>query len=118
MIPNDFRLKSVYGLTDVPDWPISYDDLEHWYCDAEDELGVSGDDEEWNGMLGAILSRRFQPEIVKSFSDQLQHGLDHAIVPHDHSHTSEAIRLRRRRNCALEERPASRGTTTVFRCAR
>src|SRR5215204_504085 len=40
MIPSDFRLKTLYGLADVPDWPISYDDLEHWYCEAERDLRV------------------------------------------------------------------------------
>jgi choline dehydrogenase-like flavoprotein len=82
MIPNDFRLKSVYGLNDVPDWPISYDDLEHWYCDAEYELGVSGDNDEWNGLLGASRSRQFpMPAIVKSFSDQLAiKALGHADI--------------------------------------
>jgi glucose dehydrogenase len=72
MIPSDFRLKTLYGLADVPDWPISYDDLEHWYCEAERELGVSGDDDEWDGLHGASRSCQFpMPAIVKSYSDRL-----------------------------------------------
>ena len=39
-IPNDFRLKSLYGVG--RDWPISYDDLEPFYLEAERELGVAG----------------------------------------------------------------------------
>jgi len=39
-LPVDFRMKSTYGVG--RDWPISYDDLEPYYCRAEDEMGVSG----------------------------------------------------------------------------
>jgi choline dehydrogenase-like flavoprotein len=39
-LPNDFRMRSLYGVG--KDWPLSYDDLEPFYCDAEVELGVSG----------------------------------------------------------------------------
>src|SRR6185436_19618017 len=40
-VPDDFRLRSRFGVG--LDWPISYDDLEPWYCEAERELGVAGD---------------------------------------------------------------------------
>ena len=45
-LEKDFRLKSHYG--EVPDssledWPITYDDLEPYYYQAECEVGVSGD---------------------------------------------------------------------------
>jgi choline dehydrogenase-like flavoprotein len=40
-VPDDFRLRSKFGVG--LDWPISYDDLEPWYCQAERELGVAGD---------------------------------------------------------------------------
>jgi choline dehydrogenase-like flavoprotein len=39
--PNDFRLKSTYGVGN--DWPISYDELEPFYCDAEEVMSISGD---------------------------------------------------------------------------
>ncbi|MBR8330180.1 GMC family oxidoreductase [Burkholderia ambifaria] len=39
-IPNDFKMKTVYGVG--RDWPIQYDDLEHYYQRAEEELGVWG----------------------------------------------------------------------------
>ena len=41
MVPNDFKMKSVYG--NGLDWPIGYDDLESAYRRAELELGVSAD---------------------------------------------------------------------------
>jgi choline dehydrogenase-like flavoprotein len=42
----DFRLKSTYGAVEgstLEDWPVSYDDLEPFYEQAEWEIGVSGD---------------------------------------------------------------------------
>jgi choline dehydrogenase-like flavoprotein len=51
MKPEDFQLKSkvlerdenVDAVRDCIDWPISYDDLEPFYCEAEHYIGVSGD---------------------------------------------------------------------------
>ncbi len=40
MHPNDFRTKSLYGRGD--DWPISYDDLEPYYVQIEQWMGISG----------------------------------------------------------------------------
>jgi choline dehydrogenase-like flavoprotein len=40
-VPNDFKTHSLYGQS--VDWPIGYDDLNAWYCEAEKELGVSAD---------------------------------------------------------------------------
>jgi choline dehydrogenase-like flavoprotein len=45
-MPEDFRLKSVYGPVEgstLADWPISYEDLAPYYAKAEREIGVSGD---------------------------------------------------------------------------
>ncbi|HET7715682.1 MAG TPA: GMC family oxidoreductase [Bauldia sp.] len=41
LLPNDFRLRSLYG--QGVDWPISYNDIEPFYGEAENEIGVSGD---------------------------------------------------------------------------
>jgi choline dehydrogenase-like flavoprotein len=44
--PTDFQMASKYGVpagSTLADWPISYDDLEPFYEQAERELGVSGD---------------------------------------------------------------------------
>ena len=38
MVPNDFRMKTIYGVG--VDWPISYDELQPYYCQAEWALGV------------------------------------------------------------------------------
>jgi choline dehydrogenase-like flavoprotein len=67
-VPHDFQLRSRYGVG--VDWPISYEDLEEWYGEAEHELGVSGDHEEWDGLLGAKRSRPFpMSKIWLSYSD-------------------------------------------------
>ena len=45
MHPDDFRLKSKYGEIEganVVDWPISYEDMEHYYALTEALVGISG----------------------------------------------------------------------------
>ena len=39
--PEDFRLRTLYGVGD--DWPITYDDLEPHYIEAERRMGVAGE---------------------------------------------------------------------------
>ncbi|HEY8547709.1 MAG TPA: GMC family oxidoreductase, partial [Acidimicrobiales bacterium] len=70
LLPSDFRLRSTYGVG--VDWPISYDDLEPWYAEAERELGVAGDADEWDGVLGAWRSTPFpMPPIWTSHGDEV-----------------------------------------------
>lgn len=65
-VPDDFRLRSRFGVG--IDWPISYNDLESWYCDAEKELGVAGDP---NADLNAPRSQPYPlPPIPLSYADQ------------------------------------------------
>jgi choline dehydrogenase-like flavoprotein len=68
-IPSDFRLKSTFGVG--RDWPLDYNELEPWYCQAEWELGVSGNHDEWDGLHGGYRSQPFpMPGIPLSYSDQ------------------------------------------------
>ncbi|WP_404477814.1 GMC oxidoreductase [Novosphingobium sp. BL-52-GroH] len=63
--PTDFRLKSLYGVG--RDWPFAYADIEPFYCEAEDIMAISGEDE-----MGRILprSRPFpQPPHIPSTPD-------------------------------------------------
>ena len=39
--PDDFRLKSLFGVGD--DWPISYEELDPYYQEAEELMGVAGE---------------------------------------------------------------------------
>jgi choline dehydrogenase-like flavoprotein len=44
-MPEDFAMASTYGIPDgsaLADWPISYDDMEPFYTQAEYEIGVCG----------------------------------------------------------------------------
>ncbi|MEO0061575.1 MAG: hypothetical protein RLZZ08_135 [Pseudomonadota bacterium] len=41
--PSDFRLNSLYGVG--RDWPFDYAALEPFYCEAEDIMAISGDDD-------------------------------------------------------------------------
>lgn len=65
LLPDDFRLRSRFGVG--VDWPISYDDLEPWYCEAERELGVAGDP---SADLGVRRSQPYPlPPIPMSYAD-------------------------------------------------
>jgi choline dehydrogenase-like flavoprotein len=74
LLRNDFRMKSQYGGSSLPaamvDWPITYDDLEPWYCEAEREMGVAGSQEEWDGLFGSQRSKPFPMSMIwPSYSD-------------------------------------------------
>lgn len=65
-LPNDFRLNSLYGVG--ADWPVSYDDLESWYSEAEHEMGVAGDSED---DLNSPRQRPFpQPPLPLTYLDR------------------------------------------------
>ncbi len=71
-VPNDFRLASKYDLKLARDWPVEYDELEEWYCEAEHLIGVSGDHDAWQGVLGAHRSQAFpMPSLGLTYSDQV-----------------------------------------------
>lgn len=40
MTPEDFRMKSLYGVGD--DWPIAYEEVDPYYLEAEQRIGVAG----------------------------------------------------------------------------
>ena len=39
--PEDFRLKSLFGVGD--DWPVSYEEMDPFYQEAEERLGIAGE---------------------------------------------------------------------------
>jgi glucose dehydrogenase len=66
-VPNDFRLSTRYGRG--IDWPISYADLEPFYGQAENEIGVSGNG---NEALGSPRSTNYpMPVISQTFLDKV-----------------------------------------------
>jgi len=69
-VPSDFKLRQLYGRG--VDWPLSYEDLEPRYSEAEAILGVSGDRAEWDEVLGATRSTEFpMPAIWSSYLDRV-----------------------------------------------
>jgi len=67
LLPSDFAMQTRYGVG--VDWPISYEELEPWYGEAERELGVAG---ESSRDLGSPRSGDYpMPAIPISFGDQL-----------------------------------------------
>jgi choline dehydrogenase-like flavoprotein len=65
LVPDDFKMRSLFGL--AVDWPISYADLEPWYCQAEQELEVAGDNAD---DLGSPRSAPYPfPPIAQSYLD-------------------------------------------------
>jgi choline dehydrogenase-like flavoprotein len=65
-LPVEFRMRSSYDVG--VDWPMSYEDLEPFYSQAETELGVAGDD---TVNYGSPRSRPHPlPPIPPSYSDK------------------------------------------------
>jgi choline dehydrogenase-like flavoprotein len=81
--PNDFLLKSNYGVG--VDWPLQYIDIEPWYVEAENALGVAGpSDEDWGSPRSAGYP---MPMVAPTYLDQViaracaQIGLSMAPFP-------------------------------------
>ena len=67
LLPSDFQLHTLFGVG--IDWPITYDDLEPWYVEAEREIGVAGDD---NNTQGSPRSAGFpMPAVPTSYLDKI-----------------------------------------------
>jgi choline dehydrogenase-like flavoprotein len=65
-VPDDFRLQSRFGRG--LDWPITYADLEPYYCEAEREMGVAGDAA---ADIGSPRSRPFPlPPVPLTYLDE------------------------------------------------
>jgi choline dehydrogenase-like flavoprotein len=70
LVPNDFRMHTQYGVG--VDWPITYDELEPYYAEAERQIGVSGSATEWDGLHGAWRSGEFpMPPVWPAYGDRL-----------------------------------------------
>jgi choline dehydrogenase-like flavoprotein len=95
MVPNDFRLASVYGRTDAGDWPLSYDDLRRDYLEAERQLGVAGSADEWNALpfiagtsaVRGVDEEYPMPSVKRSY-------LDRQIAAAIDGETFDGVRLR------------------------
>lgn len=103
-VPNDFRLNTAYGRG--VDWPVSYDDLEPFYSQAEEELGVSGDS---NETLGSPRTARYpMPALPQTFLDKA-YALALAGTEFEVRATPQA-----RNSAARDERPACCGSASCI----
>jgi len=79
LLPSDFALYTNYLSKATPpmgdkamDWPITYNELEPFYCEAEQEIGIAADTANEN-YLGIAFSPDYQypmPQIPQSYVDQ------------------------------------------------
>lgn len=85
--PVDFRLKSEFGAikgANVEDWPISYDDMEPYYTQVENEVGVSGKVVDHPNQEPRSADFPFPPVAehpVSSWIDQAAKLIDYHSVP-------------------------------------
>ncbi|NER19627.1 MAG: GMC family oxidoreductase [Symploca sp. SIO1B1] len=70
MLPDDFQLRTNYG--QGLDWPISYEELQPYYRQAEYEIGVSGNTEEQKNLGVPFIDGYVLPmlELPPSYLDQ------------------------------------------------
>jgi hypothetical protein len=103
-VPNDFRLSTVYGRG--VDWPVTSDDLEPFYGQAEDEVGVSGDS---NETPGSPRSTGYpMPAIPQTFMDK-------AYAPALVGTQFEVLATPQARNSAArDERPVCCGSASCI----
>jgi choline dehydrogenase-like flavoprotein len=103
-VPNDFRLGTAYGRG--LDWPVTYDELEPFYGQAENEIGVSGDA---NETLGSPRTTQYpMPAIPQTFMDK---AYARALVG-----TQFEVRAtpQARNSTARDERPACCGNASCI----
>lgn len=70
-VPNDFHIHTTYGVG--VDWPLTYDDLQEYYCEAEWSIGVSADRKDQE-KLGVWFPEGYEypmERIPPSYSDQV-----------------------------------------------
>ena len=107
MSPKDFKTRALYGYGE--DWPMTYDDLEPYYCTAEALLGVSGTDAD-----NPFAPRRSSPYPLPPF----ELGYDDAVFAErlrQHGivlHTTPQARTR----AAYEKRPGCMNFGTCRVC--
>ena len=70
-VPNDFHINTTYGVG--VDWPLTYDDLQHYYCEAEWSIGVSANraDQEHLGVWFPDGYEYPMERIPPSYSDRV-----------------------------------------------
>ena len=78
--PEDFQLQSRYGVG--VDWPIGYDDLEPYYCEAEREMGVAAS---LSGQMEGIPYRSQHPPLAPFIQPYLFRRLVDLLKSYDYT---------------------------------
>jgi choline dehydrogenase-like flavoprotein len=92
LLPADFRMKTKYKK--FVDWPIGYDQLETWYCQAEKEIGVSALKSD-QSYLGLTFSNGYEypmPGIPQSLTDMAIAKAIDGMTFDDLTLTSKSVR--------------------------
>lgn len=87
LLPEDFELHTRYGIG--TDWPLSYSDLESYYCDAEALMNIAGDASD----SPYPVSRPY-PHRPHRFSDPdkvLKKAFPHHIFSHPSARTPDPV---------------------------
>ncbi|ROU03764.1 GMC family oxidoreductase [Histidinibacterium lentulum] len=109
-LPNDFRLNSLYGVG--RDWPLSYDDLEAYYLEAETRMGVAGSNDEAAASPDTVLAPRSAPypmdELPLSYMDRT---IAEALNPHGFQMLTEPVA---RNNRIYDGRPPCCGANNCM----
>jgi choline dehydrogenase-like flavoprotein len=112
MRPADFQRRSLLGFGD--DWPIRYDDLEEYYCQSEELLGVAGSDDD--NPFGPPRSRSFPlPPFELSWDDRrmaerlanadiVLHTTPQARTRHEYDGRSQCVNLKTCQLCPIGAR--------------
>lgn len=105
-LPSTFEERRLFGHS--ADWPISYQTLEPWYCEAEKEIGVAGDSRH---ELGSPRSAPYpMPAILPSYTDRVMaqrlEGLTFEGLPVLVEPTPQA-----RNSIPYQDRPPCAGST-------
>lgn len=91
--PTDFQMRSRYGV--AQDWPLSYDDLEPYYVQAETKMGVAGSEE-----MSAVLPRKtpfpLPPHKLTSVDEIMRRAQPGLHVPMATARASQPTGLRGR----------------------
>ncbi|MFW5941884.1 MAG: GMC family oxidoreductase [Chloroflexota bacterium] len=101
-LPNDLQLRTLYGVGE--DWPITYEDLQPWYAEAERAMGVAGDSGE---DLGSPRNEPFpQPPLPLTYLDKY---IKNAVAPLG---LSVKLTPQARNSIAYDGRPPCCGNAT------
>ncbi|MFE7191380.1 GMC family oxidoreductase [Kitasatospora sp. NPDC057595] len=110
-LQNDFKLNTLYKVG--VDWPITYEDIEPYYIQAERELGVSGNDAEWTDLTPRSAPYPM-PGMAPSYGDELVRAALSTIRPIDDVPVTVLTTPQARLSQDYDGRPACQGNSSCL----